>query len=68
MKFAEQDIFQLVESIWSSVLGLEVRRNAGEVTLEARERFLTGAYRSPAIGRGQWFCTARPSCRAWLGQ
>ena len=42
MEFAEQDIFQLVESIWSSVLGLEVRHNAGEVTLEARERFLTG--------------------------
>jgi len=42
MEFAEQDIFQLVESIWSSVLGLEVRRNAREVTLEARERFFTG--------------------------
>lgn len=62
MDFAEQEICQLTESIWSSVLGMDVARSANEVTLGAGERFLTGCVQIT----GEWEGAVILHCSAEL--
>lgn len=41
MNFSEQDISQVTESIWISVLGIDVKRRPEAVTPNDKEQFLT---------------------------
>jgi hypothetical protein len=42
MQFAEEDIYQLTENIWLSVLGLAVQRSSYDGVLSRKEHTLAG--------------------------
>lgn len=42
MEFAEQDICQITETVWSSILGLDVQRSGNVISQKEQENFLTG--------------------------
>ena len=64
MAFAETEICEVTESIWRSVLGLDVRRGASGSAHDGRRRFLTGCVQVT----GAWEGAITVDCSAALAR
>jgi chemotaxis protein CheX len=64
MQFAEREICELTESIWRSVLGLDLKRSERAVTPNRGDRFLTGCVQIT----GAWEGAVTVDCTASLAR
>jgi chemotaxis protein CheX len=64
MQFVEEEIYQITESVWTSVLGLEVQRSTQAISQEHPERFITGCVQIT----GSWYGALTMNCSCNLAR